>query len=146
VNVYSMRDHIKILAVLNIVWSSIGILAGLVVLLVLGGLAGVVAVANAQSNDTGALFAGPLIIMVGLGILTLIALLSLPALIGSIGLLKHKSWGRTLMIVVSIFHLVSVPVGTALGVYGIWVLFHEDTRRLFETGGELMYSQGAGGV
>ena len=108
-NVCSMRDHIKILAVLNIVWSSIGILAGLVVLLVFGGLAGVVAVANAQSNDTGALFAGPLIIMVGLGILTLIALLSLPALIGSIGLLKHKSWGRTLMIVVSIFHLVSVP-------------------------------------
>lgn len=141
-----MRDHIKILAVLNIVWSSIGILAGLVVLLVFGGLAGVVAVANAQSNDTGALFAGPLIIVVGLGILTLIALLSLPALIGSIGLLKHKSWGRTLMIVVSIFHLVSVPVGTALGVYGIWVLFHEDTRRLFERGGELMYPQGAGGV
>jgi len=146
VNVCSMRDHIKILAVLNIVWSSIGILAGLVVLLVFGGLAGVVAVANAQSNDTGALFAGPLIIVVGLGILTLIALLSLPALIGSIGLLKHKSWGRTLMIVVSIFHLVSVPVGTALGVYGIWVLFHEDTRRLFERGGELMYPQGAGGV
>ena len=145
-NVCSMRDHIKILAVLNIVWSSIGILAGLVVLLVFGGLAGVVAVANAQSNDTGALFAGPLIIVVGLGILTLIALLSLPALIGSIGLLKHKSWGRTLMIVVSIFHLVSVPVGTALGVYGIWVLFHEDTRRLFERGGELMYPQGAGGV
>jgi hypothetical protein len=24
-----------------------------------------------------------------------------------------------------------IPFGTALGVYGLWVLFHRDTERLF---------------
>jgi hypothetical protein len=141
-----MRDHVKILGVLNIVWSSIGILAGLVVLIVFGGVAGVVGMASAQGHDSDAVFVAPFMVMIGIGILTLISLLSLPALIGGIGLLKYKSWARTLMIVISIFHLMSVPFGTALGVYGIWVLFHEDTKRLFGGSGQLIYGQGASGV
>jgi hypothetical protein len=141
-----MRDHVKILGILNIVWSSIGILAGLVVLLVFGGLAGVMGLAGAQENGRDALVVAPFMVMIGLGILTLISVLSLPALIGGIGLLKYKSWARTLMIVISIFHLISVPFGTALGVYGIWVLFHEDAKRVFGASGQLMYRSGATGA
>lgn len=143
---FFMRDHVKILGILNIVWSSIGILAGLVVLLVFGGVAGVVGIANAQEHNNDALFVAPFMVMIGIGILTLISLLSLPALIGGIGLLKYRSWARTLMIVISIFHLISVPFGTALGVYGIWVLFHEDAKRVFGGSGQLMYGPGASGV
>jgi hypothetical protein len=30
-----------------------------------------------------------------------------------------------------------IPLGTALGVYGLWVLVNDETRRLLESGGAL---------
>lgn len=145
-NCHSMRDHVKILGVLNIVWSSIGILAGIIVLLVFGGLAGVMGMTGASGNDSSALMVAPVMVLIGIGIVILVSVLSLPTLIGGIGLLKFKPWSRTLMIVVSIFHLLSLPFGTALGVYGLWVLFHEDTTRLFEGNRQLVYGQGNPGI
>ncbi len=37
-------------------------------------------------------------------------------------LLHRKPWGRTLGIVVAILALIKIPVGTALGIYTLWVL------------------------
>jgi hypothetical protein len=37
-------------------------------------------------------------------------------------LLQRKQWGRTLAIVVSILALFRFPLGTALGIYTLWVL------------------------
>ena len=38
------------------------------------------------------------------------------------GLLARKPWGRTLAIVMGILSLIKLPVGTALGIYTLWVL------------------------
>jgi hypothetical protein len=38
------------------------------------------------------------------------------------------------MIVISALHLLSFPFGTALGVYGLWVLLNEQSRQLLEGG------------
>ena len=38
------------------------------------------------------------------------------------GLLNRKPWGRVLAMVVAILQLIKIPVGTALGVYTLWVL------------------------
>jgi hypothetical protein len=35
-------------------------------------------------------------------------------------------------IVLALAHLFVLPFGTALGVYGLWVLLHDDVRRRFE--------------
>jgi hypothetical protein len=37
-------------------------------------------------------------------------------------LLRRKPWGRVLGIVVAILSLLKFPVGTALGIYTLWVL------------------------
>jgi hypothetical protein len=34
----------------------------------------------------------------------------------------HKSWGRILAIVIGILALITIPFGTALGIYTLWVL------------------------
>jgi len=47
------------------------------------------------------------------------------------GLLARKSWARILGIVVCAVSLIEMPFGTGLGVYGLWVLFHKETERLF---------------
>lgn len=44
------------------------------------------------------------------------------ALFTGFSLLTRKSWGRTLAIVIAILALLKFPVGTALGIYTLWVL------------------------
>jgi hypothetical protein len=49
--------------------------------------------------------------------------------------MRFRPWARLLMIVLSALDLLHFPFGTALGIYGLIVLLNEDTRKLFETGG-----------
>ena len=57
--------------------------------------------------------------------------LLLPGLVVGIGLLKLRPWARILGIVMSALDLTHIPFGTALGIYGLWVLFNRETERLF---------------
>lgn len=129
-----MRDHIRLLGILNIVWSSISIAIALIILLVFGGLAGVLGIAGVANGDnsSGGLLVAPFLAVIGFFVVALLCIVSLPALIGGIGLVKFASWSRVLMIVVSVLHLISFPFGTALGVYGLWVLLHDQAKREFE--------------
>jgi hypothetical protein len=54
--------------------------------------------------------------------------LSLPGLIGGIGLLLWRPWARILLLIVGFVQLVNIPFGTALGIYTIWVLLRDDVR------------------
>ena len=56
--------------------------------------------------------------------------LGVPSLLAGIGLLKQMRWARTLAIVLAILALASFPVGTAAGVYTLWVLTHRETEQL----------------
>ena len=46
---------------------------------------------------------------------------SIPAIIAGIGLLYKQSWALVLALILGCFKLFSFPIGTALGVYTIWV-------------------------
>jgi hypothetical protein len=132
-----MRDHLRVLGILNIVWSSISIAIGLVVLLVFGGLAGFFAATGFGSGDignSGGLVVAPFMAVIGVVIVLMICIVSLPALIAGIGLVKFRPWSRVLGIIISVLHLFSVPVGTALGIYGLWVLFQPEARQVLESG------------
>lgn len=60
------------------------------------------------------------------------ASVSVLGIIAGIGLLNYKSWGRILMLVVSAFSLINIPIGTIVGVYSFWVLMQDETIRLFQ--------------
>jgi hypothetical protein len=124
-----MEQHIKILGVLNIVWGAMGAMGGLVVLLVLGGAFGIIR--TALQNDTDAAIALPIIGLLGGTIALFLLLVSVPSIIAGIALLNFKPWSRILAIVVSALHLLSIPFGTALGIYGLWVLFSEESLPFF---------------
>ena len=62
----------------------------------------------------------------------MIALISVPTVIGGIGLLKFREWARILLIVMSALNLINIPFGTALGIYGLWTLLNDGTRVLFK--------------
>jgi len=52
----------------------------------------------------------------------LMAALGLPGLLAGYGLLTRKPWARVLAIVVGILSLLNFPIGTAIGIYTLWVL------------------------
>lgn len=53
-------------------------------------------------------------------------------IIGGIGLFSYRSWARILVMIVSAINCLNVPVGTAKGVYSIWVLMQPESIELFE--------------
>jgi hypothetical protein len=103
-----------------------------------GGIASVVALAAQDSGDAeSARWIAPIVGVVGTVLGIFLLALAIPSILGGWGLLKYKSWSRILMIVVSALSLVHFPFGTALGVYGLWVLVNEQSRQLLESGGML---------
>ncbi len=123
-----MQSHVKVLAILHIVFSCLAILVGVGLFVLFGGLAALVA-----ANQSGSDAVAGMIALGGIGtfLFALLMVLSLPGLIAGIGLLNMKSWSRVLGLVVSALNLLSFPFGTALGIYGLWVLVNPETDRLF---------------
>lgn len=124
-----MTGHVRALAVLQIVYSSMGLLLGIVVFMLFGGIATIVGF-NASVDDS--MVAVPILTFIGGIASSVLILLSLPRLIAGIGLWKFQNWGRILTFVVSILGLIDFPVGTGLGIYALWVLTHRDTLPLFQ--------------
>jgi hypothetical protein len=128
INEEFMRDHIKILGILNIVMGSLTACIGLFVLIALGGVAGILGLAGVTGSDNSGALAAPILTLIGFCVAIFFLVLGLPSIIGGWGLIKLRPWARVVMIVVSAFHLLHVPLGTALGVYGLWVLLSDEGR------------------
>ena len=122
-----MQEHVKILAILNIVLGGLGVVGALIVLLVFGGIAGL----SVFGRNPGDAAAAPLMVVIGGAIAIFILIVSAPAIIAGFGLLKFRPWARILTIILSVLHLLNVPLGTALGIYGLWVLLNRETEALF---------------
>jgi hypothetical protein len=119
-----MQKHITAVAALHIGLSIFGLLAGLAIFFILGTVA-------AFTNDADAMVVLPIVAtFVGGGLV----LLSLPGIIGGIGLLKHRNWARILILIVSVFDIINFPLGTILAIYSFWTLLQDETVRLFSPG------------
>ena len=116
-----MRDHVRILAWCFIVYSSIIVLVGVTI-------AGIVLFGGAISGDRDAMFITG---AVGAGIACLLIIVSLPGMVAGIGLLKMRGWARIVAIIVGVLHILSFPLGTALGIYTLWVLLNAETEAMF---------------
>ena len=62
----------------------------------------------------------------------ILIIFSLPGFFGAYGLFNIKSWARIFSIVICILSLFSIPFGTCMGIYGIYVLMQNETIELFE--------------
>lgn len=124
-----MLTHVKVLAVLYIVMSGIGLLFALLIFFALGTAASIVGM-SASPDD--AAIAMPILGITGTALSAFLLLLSLPGLVTGWGLLKLRPWARILGIVLAVISLINFPIGTAVGVYGLWVLLTKETERLFE--------------
>lgn len=117
-----MRTHLNILAILYLLTSLGEVLAALALFGLLSGVGAL----------TGDVFAFSF--LAGLGTLLggFLLLLGLPGLVLAWGFWRANWWARPLGFVLGVLNLFNAPLGTLLGIYTIWALLQDETRRMME--------------
>jgi len=64
---------------------------------------------------------------------------ALPGIIAGWGLLNYRPWARILAIIVAFLDIWSIPFGTALAIYAMYVLFSGKSDRVFNRRYEYHY-------
>jgi len=120
-----MQQHITVVAALRIGSAVLGLMIAGGILLVLIG-PGIIA--QCVDGDAEALM---ILTAIALPLAFLFVLSAVLDIVGGIGILKRKNWARYLVMVHSVLDLFNFPIGTAFGIYCIWVLAKDETSRLF---------------
>jgi hypothetical protein len=127
VNQLSEQDlgfHVTLAGWLLIANNAIGLILGLCGLVVLVGT-GMVAAMNGDPTALGVLA------IIGVVSVLFFAVLGLPGILAGIGMLRRQQWGRILGIIIGLLSLLSVPIGTAIGIYTLFVLFQDSANDYF---------------
>jgi hypothetical protein len=121
-----MEKHVTLVGAVQIGYNALGVLAamGTFMFIVGGGLIG-----GLVSGEEDIVI--PITFFVGTAIAMWLLILSVPGIIGGVGLLRRQTWARYLILVLSVVELFSIPFGTAIGAYSLWVLLQQDTEKLF---------------
>ena len=117
-----MKQHLNVAAALNIGLGVVGLVLAIIAFVFLAGI-------GLISGDPDAMPVLTIIAFVAGGFLFIF---SVPDIIGGIGLAKRKSWSRILVLILSVLKLVNFPVGTAVGVYSIWVLVQDEATQMLD--------------
>jgi hypothetical protein len=127
-----MRDHVRLLAALYIALGVMGIIGAFIVLAIFGGSAGLLRAIIPDEPATA--IAAPILSFFALALFLGMLIFSVPEILAGIGLFKLRPWARLLGIVLCILNLMKVPFGTAVSIYGLWVLLSGRTDELFAAG------------
>lgn len=117
-----LNQHVKIIGWLNIAGAALFLLIGAFVFLLLVGV-------GAASGDPEAV---PVLTVVATFVGGFMLVMALPVLAAGYGLLKRRSWGRILGIIVGVLNLPNFPLGTIIGVYSLWVLLQSEAAEYFD--------------
>lgn len=120
-----MRSHVRLLGILQLTWGAIGLLLGAALLLL---AVGALAIGLMETGDRVA--AGVTAFTFGLFSVALLLGGAANAWAGR-AVRRHEPAGRSAVIWLSVPNLFVLPFGTALGVYALWVLLHNEARGLF---------------
>ena len=129
-----MEKHISLVGILNIVYESLSLIGAFVLFAIAFGFRYFFEFISRYDHH-GMNEMPPELLDIIPFILTAIGILlfvfSIIGIIGAIGVMKKKEWGRITILVISFFDLIHIPLGTVLGVYSIWVLLNDETVKLF---------------
>ncbi len=112
-----VQEHVRLLAIFWIAYSALDVIGG-VVMIVLGGT--IFGHLGHGANLPGETLIWLRPLMVSLGSITLVK--AAAGFFAGWGLLNRESWARILALIVGFLALLNFPLGTALGIYTLWVL------------------------
>jgi hypothetical protein len=113
-----VREHVRLVGILWMAYSALHAVGGVVVIIVAQVIFGrVIHIPNGPPPEV-TVWLRPILSFVG----WLLLVKAAAGLIAGWGLLQRQDWARTVALVVSFVALLNVPIGTALGIYTLWVL------------------------
>jgi hypothetical protein len=122
-----VNAHVNLLAILQMVWGSIGLLLGVSTLMLAAGAVMIGLTSEGREIPAGvtaaafAVFAAALLAF-GVG----------NAWAGA-AIRRRQPAGRLTALGLAVPNLFVLPFGTALGIYAMWVLLHDETRSMFQS-------------
>jgi hypothetical protein len=121
----SIGAHVNLLGILQVVWGWIGLLLGVSMLLLAGGA--IIIGVTAQGREipagvTAAAFAACAAALLAFGVGNAWA---------GRAIKQRLPAGRLAAMVLAVPNLFVLPFGTALGIYAMWVLLHDEARTMF---------------
>jgi hypothetical protein len=111
-----VQEHVRLLGILWMAYSALNVVGGIILVVISNTLFGRFSQAGPPPEVTSWL--RPFLTVIGCLVLAKAA----GGLVAGWGLLQRQSWGRILTLVVGFISLFNIPIGTALGVYTLWVL------------------------
>jgi hypothetical protein len=122
-----VQQHVRMLGILWVAISALHVIGGFAVFVVANTIFGHVH-RMGYSAPPGPPFLHALLTIVACAILIKAAF----GFLAGWGLLNREPWARVLTIVLSFISLFNVPLGTALGIYGLWVLLPAESEREYQ--------------
>lgn len=121
------EEHNKLLGILHLVYGGMHAFSLIIIVgaFLVFGIMMPFATPDRAARDSAFL----VVIMLIVGLFSLV--LTIPPLVAGYGFLKRKSWSKVAGAISAALALLSIPMGTALGVYTFWFLFGEKGRQLF---------------
>ena len=119
--------HVNLLGLLFIVWGLLTTMVGLSTLAL-----GVGAVAIIMSGGRPASFAASFTAAAFTTLAIIAIFWGIAHVAVGVPLRRRRHWSRMGALMLGSIDLVLLPYGTALGVYALWTLLREETKKLFE--------------
>jgi hypothetical protein len=119
----NMKQHVSFVGALHVGFGIFGLLGALAVYIIFN-------FANSMVDSEP--IANQVLTFLGGSLSLLILFFSCLGIIGGIGLFTYKPWARILVMIVSAINCLNIPIGTAKGIYSIWVLMQRETIEMFE--------------
>ena len=119
----NMRQHVSFVGALHIGFGLLGVAGALAIFFGFQFLFELVEDEPIAQN---------VVTFIGNSVGLILLFISLLGVIGGIALFSYRPWARILVMIVSAINCLNVPVGTAKGIYSLWVLMQPETIELFE--------------
>jgi hypothetical protein len=122
-----LEQHVHLVGVLYVVAGALSLLVALTMLLLGIGAVSILLGAQPEGNMAAGITAAAFFA----GALAMGAWAAANAGTGR-ALWRRRPWGRPAALGIAVLNLFIVPFGTALSIYTLWALLHEEARRLFD--------------
>ncbi|MBI3683093.1 MAG: hypothetical protein HY235_22195 [Acidobacteria bacterium] len=122
-----MERHLKWVGIANIALGMLGVLASVAALVLFGGPGGILLI-NARVGGSATTPEG----FVTACVIVYLLLMAGPLIAVGIGLMRFQEWARNLGMILSVFALIHIPIGTMVGIYSFWVLTSYEVEPLFQ--------------
>ena len=121
-----MTSHVDFVGILFIVWGGLTLLVGLSTL-ALG--VGAFSLIGSRAGNTP--FAAGLIAAAFVALAVIAMIWGAAHIVVGVPMRRRQSWARLVALMLGAVDLILLPYGTALGAYTMWVLLHDEGRKMF---------------